>query len=162
MPDARVRALTVSAETPRQAEVFDLLRQSDTYSALLYPVEGRKPFSVEALSAPSVHFLVARMDGVAVGCCALIAAGDGTGELKRMVVAEGARQRGVGRALLAAVEATAIRQGLRLVRMEVGARSIAAQALYQGASYRERGPFGAHSLSPHSIFLEKQIGTDAA
>ena len=150
-------ALAVNLETPRQAEVSDLLRQSDAYSASLYPVEGRKPLRVEALSAPGVHFLVARVDGVAVGCCALITAGDGTGELKRMVVAEGARQRGVGRALLAAAEATAIRQGVRLVQMEVGARSIGAQALYRGAGYRERGPFGAHTLSPHSIFLEKQV-----
>lgn len=155
-------ALTVSLETPRQAEVSYLLRQSDAYSASLYPAEGRKPLSVEALSAPGVHFLVARLNGVAVGCCALIAPGDGTGELKRMVVAEGARQRGVGRALLAAAEATAMRQGLQLVQMEVGARSIGAQALYRRAGYRERGPFGVHSLSPHSIFLEKQVGTDAA
>ncbi len=77
-------ALTVSVETPQQAEVFGLLRQSDAYSASLCPVEGRKPPSVATLSAPDVHFLVARMDGVAVGCCALIAPGDGTGELKRM------------------------------------------------------------------------------
>lgn len=154
--------LIVSVETPRQSEVFDLLRQSDAYSASLYPVEGRKPLSVEALSAPGVHFLVARLDGLAVGCCALIALGDGTGELKRMVVDEGARQRGVGRALLAAVEAAAVRSGLQLVQMEVGARTISAHALYRGAGYRDRGPFGTHSLSPHSIFLEKQVGPVAA
>ena len=154
--------LVVSVETPRQPEVLDLLRQSDAYSASLYPVEGRRPLSVEALSAPGVHFLVARVDGAAVGCCALIAAGAGTGELKRMVVAKGARQQGVGRALLAAAEAAAMRSGLQLVQMEVGARSVGAQALYRRAGYRERGPFGAHSLSPHSIFLEKQVGTDVA
>lgn len=155
-------ALMVGLEAPRQAEVLDLLRQSDAYSALLYPVEGRRPLSVEALSAPGVHFLVARMAGRAVGCCALIAPGDGTGELKRMVVAEGARQRGVGRALLAAVEAAAVRNGLQLVQMEVGARSTGAHAFYRGAGYRDRGPFGAHSLSPHSIFLEKQVGPGVA
>lgn len=154
--------LTVSVETPRQAEVLDLLRQSDAYSASLYPVEGRKPLSVETLSAPGAHFLVARLDGVAVGCCALIALGDGTGELKRMVVGEGARQRGVGRALLAAVEAAAVRSGLQLVQMEVGARSTGAHALYRGTGYRDRGPFGSHSFSPHSIFLEKQVGPGVA
>jgi len=73
--------LVVGVEPPKQAEVLDLLRQSDAYSAALYPVEGRRPLGVEALSAPSVHFLVARLDGVAVGCCALIELGDGTGEL---------------------------------------------------------------------------------
>lgn len=88
--------LTVSVETPQHAEVLDLLRQSDAYSASLYPVESGKPLSLEALSAPSIQFLVARRDGVAVGCCAPIAPGDSMGELKRMVASEGARQRGVG------------------------------------------------------------------
>lgn len=153
--------LTVGIEAPQQAEVLDLLRQSDTYSALLYPVEGRKPLGTEALSAPGVHFLVARLGGVAVGCCALIEQGSGVGELKRMIVGEDARQQGIGRALLAAVEAVAVGTGLHLIQMEVGARSIGAHALYRGAGYRDRGPFGTHRLSPHSIFLEKQVGTDA-
>jgi len=102
------------------------------------------------------------LEGVAVGCCALIEQGGGMGELKRMIVDKGGRQQGTGRALLAAVEASAVRIGLRLIQMEVGARSIGAHALYRGAGYRDCGPFGAHRLSPHSIFLEKQVGTDAA
>lgn len=149
--------LVVGVEPPKQAEVLDLLRQSDAYSASLYPVEGRRPLGVEALSAPSVHFLVARLDGVAVGCCALIELGDGTGELKRMIVDEQARQQGVGRALLRAVEATALESRVDLIRMEVGARSTDAHQLYRRAGYRDRGPFGTHRPSPHSIFLEKQV-----
>ena len=152
--------LTVGVETPRQPDVPDLLRQSDAHSASLYPVEGRKPLGVEALSAPGVHVLVARLGGVAMGCCALIEQGGGTGELKRMIVDEGARQRGIGRALLTAVEAAAVRIGLRLIQMEVGARSVGAHALYRKAGYCDRGPFGTHRLSPHSIFLEKQVGVD--
>ena len=152
---------TVGVEAPRQAEVLDLLRQSDAYSASLYPVEGRKPLDIAALGAPGAHFLVARLEGRAVGCCALIEQGDGTGELKRMIVDEGARQQGVGRALLVAIEAVAVRTGLHLIRMEVGARSTGAHVLYRRAGYRERGPFGTHRLSPHSIFLEKQVGLQA-
>lgn len=154
--------LTVGIEVPQQADVLGLLRQSDAYSASLYPVEGRKPLSIEALSAPGVHFLVARLGGVAVGCCALIEQGSGTGGLKRMIVDEGARQQGIGRALLAAVEAVAVRIGLHMIQMEVGARSTGAHALYREVGYRDRGPFGTHRLSPHSIFLEKQVGTGTA
>jgi len=153
--------LTVGVETPWQTEVLGLLRQSDAHSALLYPVEGRKPLGTEALSAPGVHVLVARLGGVAVGCCALIEQGDDTGELKRMIVDEEARQRGIGRALLTAVDAAAVRIGLHLIRMEVGARSTGAHALYRKGGYRDRGPFGTHRLSPHSIFLEKQVGMQA-
>ena len=154
--------LTVGIEVPQQVAVLDLLRQSDAYSASLYPVEGRKPLGTEALSAPGVHVLVARLGGVAVGCCALIEQDGGVGELKRMIVDEGVRQQGVGRALLAAVEAVAVRIGLHLIQMEVGARSAGAHALYRMAGYLNRGPFGTHRLSPHSIFLEKQVGPGAA
>ena len=150
-------ALAIDVEAPAQAEVLDLLRQSDAFSASLYPVEGRRPLGMEALSAPGVHFLVARLDGAAVGCCALIEQGGGLGELKRMIVDGRARQRGVGRALLQAVEVVAVRSQVRLIQMEVGARSTSAQELYRRAGYRERGPFGTHKLSPHSIFLEKEI-----
>ncbi len=153
--------LTVSVETPRQVEVLDLLQQSDTYSASLYPAEGRRPLSADDLSAPGVHFLVARLGGVAVGCCALIERRGDVGELKRMIVDKGARQQSTGRALLATVEASAVRIGLHLIQMEVGARSLGAHALYRGAGYRDCGPFGSHRPSPHSIFLEKQVGTDA-
>ena len=153
--------LTVGIEVPQQAAVLDLLRRSDAYSASLYPVEGRRPLDADALSAPSVHFLVARLGGVAVGCCALIEQG-GVGELKRMIVGEGARQQGVGRALLTAVEGIAVRIGMHLIQMEVGAQSAGAHALNRRAGYRGRGPFGTHRLSPHSIFLEEQVGADAA
>lgn len=98
---------------------------------------------------------------MAVGCCTLIEQRGDVGELKRMIVDKGARQQGTGRALVAAVEASAVRIGLYLIQMEVGARSLGAHALYRGAGYRDCGPFGAHRPSPHSIFLEKQVGTDA-
>lgn len=152
----------VDVETPQQAEVLDLLRQSDAFSASLYSVEGRRPLGAEALSAPGVHFLVARLDGVAVGCCALIESGGGAGELKRMIVDGRARQQGVGRALLRAVEAIALGNGVDVIRMEVGARSNGAHQLYRRAGYRDRGSFGTHRPSPHSIFLEKQIGPEAS
>lgn len=154
--------VTVGVEAPQQAEVLGLLRQSDAYSASLYPVEGRKPLGTEALGVPGVHFLVARLGGVAVGCCALVERGGGMGELKRMIVDEGARQQGVGRALLIAIEAVAVRIGLHLIQMEGRARSAGAHTLYRRAGYRDRGPFGTHRLSPHSIFLEKQVAPGTA
>lgn len=155
-------ALVVGVEAPQQAEVLDLLRQSDAFSASLYPVEGRRPLGIEALSAPGVHFLVARLDGVAVGCCALIELGNGAGELRRMIVGERARQQGVGHALLRAAETVALGNGVGLIRMEVGARSTGAHQLYRRADYRDRGPFGTHRPSPYSIFLEKQIGPEVS
>lgn len=157
-----MNVLMVGPEPPQQPEVLDLLRQSDLFSASLYPVESRRPLNAEALTAPAVHFLVARLDSIAVGCCALIELGGGAGELKRMIVDESVRQQGVGRALLQAAEAVALGNRVSVIRMEVGARSTAAHQLYRRSGYNDRGPFGVHNPSPHSIFLEKRIGPEAS
>ena len=152
--------LTVSLEPPCRDGVIDLLRQADAYSASLYPIKDRQPLGVEALSAPGVRFLVGRLKGKVVGCCALIEQGDGSGELKRMIVDEKARRQGIGRALLLAAEAAALQARLHLIQMEVGARSTGAKELYRRAGYRERGPFGTHRPSLHSIFLEKAVRSE--
>jgi len=58
----------------------------------------------QALANPGTHVLVARNGTVAAGCCALFTWGDGTAELKRMIVDEAARGQGVGAALLAGLD----------------------------------------------------------
>jgi putative acetyltransferase len=150
--------LTVSEETSRQKEVAELLRQSDAVAARLYPGEYRRPLNPETLAAPGIAVFVARdEEGRAAGCCALFDSGDGTAELKRMIVDERFRGRGVGRALLDGVEAAAIAKGLRAVRMEVGIRNTEAQAMYRRAGYGERAAFGAYKPSPISLFFEKAL-----
>lgn len=64
-----------------------------------------------------------------MGCCALIERGDGTAELKRMIVDEQARHQGVGMALLQAVEVVASILGIHLIQMEVGVRNTDGQTL---------------------------------
>lgn len=150
--------LTVREESPRQAVVAALLRQSDALAAALYPGEYRRPLNPETLAAPGIRLFVARTaEGVATGCCALFEDGEGGAELKRMIVDAGCRQRGVGGALLRAVEAAAVAHGIRRIRMEVGIRNADGQALYRRAGYTERGPFGAYAPSPISLFFEKLL-----
>lgn len=151
--------LTVREESPRQDDVASLLLLSDAVAASLYPGEYRRPLNPEALSAPHISVFVARTgDLSAAGCCALFDDHDGTAELKRMIVDQRVRQRGVGRALLQAVEAAALSKGIRLIKMEVGIRNTDGQSLYRWAGYKERGPFGAYRPSPISLFFEKAIG----
>jgi putative acetyltransferase len=153
------RPVTVRVETPRQEAVAALLRHSDAVAARLYPNEHRRALNPDTLDAPGVSVLVARtQDGAAAGCCALFDLGGGAGELKRMIVDPAFRQRGVGRALLAAVEATALSQGMAVIRMESGIRNTDGEALYRRAGYREHGPFGAYQASPVSRFFEKVLG----
>jgi putative acetyltransferase len=144
----------VEAESPLQPEVARLLGQSDGVAARLYPGEYRRPITAEALAKPGAHVLIARYSGAAVGLCVIFERGDGTVEVKRMIVDEATRGRGVGTALLRSAHAEARKLGAHTALLEVGVRNTEAQALYRGAGYEVRGPFPPHDASPVSLFME--------
>jgi putative acetyltransferase len=154
--------LSVACESPDQPEILALFAQSDAYAAALYPEEDRHPVDVTCLSAPHVHFVVARWSAAAVGCGALVIGGDGTAELKRVVVDAAARGRGVGGAIMQALEAAAIANEVRRIQLETGPDSAPALRLYRAFGYRERGPFGAYRPSPFSLFMEKDLSQAAS
>jgi putative acetyltransferase len=168
-PDASVGALAATAgevepavaiaqEPPDQPDVHALLRQSDTYFASPYPAASNHLVDIAALSEPNVRFVVARRDGDAVGCGALVLGADGEAELKRMFVAPEARGLKLGSRILDALEAAATAEGVRVLRLETGMRQPEALALYRRRGYTERGPFGAYARDPLSTFFEKWIG----
>jgi putative acetyltransferase len=149
--------VVVAPESPQQEEVLVLLRQSDAHAQALYPPESNHLMDVDALAAPNVRFFVARIDGKAVGCGALVLGRAGKAELKRMFVDPKARGRGVGRAVLQAIETAAAAESVRAIRLETGIRSHEALALYRRSGYRERGPFGAYNSDPLSVFMQKNV-----
>jgi putative acetyltransferase len=140
-----------------QPEVRALLAQSDEYSMARYPIESQYLVDADFLAQSNVRFLVARLDGRAVGCGALVVAHDGSAELKRMIVDADARGRGVGRAILAALEAVARREHLRIIRLETGTLNQEAVGLYRACGYQERGPFAGYTDDPLSVFMEKDV-----
>ncbi len=148
--------IAIGPESPLQPDVERLIAASDAFSASLYPAEGRHPADVARLAAPDVRFLVARRDGAAVGCAALLV-GPPSGEIKRMFVAAEARGLKLGAALLAAIEEQGRRAGLNHLRLETGPRSAAALALYTASGYQPCGPFPPYGPSPHSVFMEKHL-----
>ncbi len=149
--------LSVTRETPNQADILALFEQSDAYAASLYPEEDRHPVDVDYLSAAHVRFFVARWQGQAVGCGALVIGANGIAEVKRVVVDAAARGKGIGRAVLAVIEAAAIADGVRLIQLETGPLSTPALRLYRAFGYRERGPFGSYRPSPFSLFMERDL-----
>ncbi len=146
--------VTISREPPHSPGVDALLDHSDALSAALYPPEFRFPADAAALSHPQARLLVARRDGLALGCVALLLQ-DGYGEIKRLIVAPEARGLGIGRALLEAVETTAAREGMPVLRLETGPGNARALDLYHAAGWVARPVFGAYTANPHSLFLEK-------
>ncbi|KQR67967.1 GCN5 family acetyltransferase [Rhizobium sp. Leaf384] len=149
--------LTIREDSPRQPAIIDLLDQSDAYAQSLYPAESNHLVDLETLEKPGVSFFVARHHGAIVGCCALVAAGDGSGEIKRMFVDPKARGMRAGQALLDAIEQKARASGLTTVRLETGIYQPEAIGLYRKAGYRDIEPFGTYMPDPLSLFMEKIV-----
>jgi putative acetyltransferase len=152
--------VSVAIETPLQDEVTALLEKSDAYGDALYPPDARFGVDITVLVQPNVRFHVARYDGRAIGCGALVIKGEGQGELKRMFVDESARGKGAGRALLQAIESTAAGEGIELIQLETGPYNTEALGLYRRLGFVQRGPFGSYADHPMSIFMEKNLNVD--
>ena len=86
---------------------------------------------------PPGCFLVARLDGRAIGCGGLKVIDDRIGEVKRMWVAASARGLGLGRRILEAVEERASQAGLVTLRLETNETLTEAIAMYRARGYRE-------------------------
>ncbi|PST24587.1 N-acetyltransferase [Mesorhizobium plurifarium] len=154
-------AVTIAEESPRQPAVIRLLELSDAYAASLYPAESNHLVDLSQLEQPTVSFFVARLAGRIVGCCALVEAGDGTAEIKRMFVDPEARGLKLGRLLLSALEAKAEKLGLTAIRLETGIYQPEAIGLYKASGYVETAPFGSYRPDPLSLFMEKPVGQEA-
>ncbi len=150
--------VTIALEPPRQSAVVRLLELSDAYVASLYPAESNHMLDLSSLEEPEVAFFVARHEGEIVGCCALVEAGDGTAEIKRMFVDPEARGLRIGQKLLEALEVHAGARGLTAVRLETGVHRPEAIGLYRKFDYREIPPFGSYLPDPLSLFMEKRLG----
>jgi GNAT superfamily N-acetyltransferase len=84
---------------------------------------------------PHGAFVVARSGEAVVGCGAVTLLDHETAEIKRMWVASGSRGRGVGRRLLARLEAEARLAGRSRVVLDTNATLTEAVALYEAAGY---------------------------
>lgn len=102
-------------------------------------------------------FLVAWLDGEPVGCGALRRLGDDQGEIKRMYVVPSARRRGVGRAVLEALEDEARQLAIQALILETGERQPEAIRLYQSAGFERCPCWGDYLESPLAVCFGKPL-----
>lgn len=149
--------LVIAPESPFTPEAKALIALSDAYSLERYPPEGHFGADLEALDQPDITFLVARLDGQAIGCGAAKWNKDGSAELKRMFVSDAARGHGVGRALMARLEQEAKARGVTLLLLETGPLNHEALKLYTACGFAACGPFPPYEPNPHSLFYRKAL-----
>jgi DNA-binding MarR family transcriptional regulator/GNAT superfamily N-acetyltransferase len=101
------------------------------------------------LVPPAGIFLIARLDGLPVGCGALKLNGRRLGEIKRMWVASSARGLGIAQRLLEALEKYAVDMGLDVLQLDTNRTLNEARALYARNGYAEVAPYNTNPYAHH-------------
>jgi DNA-binding MarR family transcriptional regulator/GNAT superfamily N-acetyltransferase len=109
----------------------------------------------EDMTPPSGLFVIARLDGEAVGCGGFKRIDKTTGEIKRVWTTPPARGSGVARRVLRALEAAAREAGLKTLRLDTNRALTEAHALYRNEGYREVARFGDNPYADH--WFEKRL-----
>jgi putative acetyltransferase len=147
----------VSEERADSIEALNLIEQTRRYMKSLYsdgPVHQFDPY-VDA--APPGVFVVARVDGKAVGCGALRPLEGHVGEVKRVFVLPECRRMGIAGRIMAVLEDKGLQKGFTTLRLETGTKQPEAIALYDFLGYRRIPPFGEYVSDPYSICFEKDL-----
>jgi DNA-binding MarR family transcriptional regulator/GNAT superfamily N-acetyltransferase len=135
-PDARQCLRAYFAELERRSQTsFD-----PTTGSTAEPHEIRPPAG---------SLLVAYRHAEAIGCGAVKHQPGGPSDIKRMWVSPAARGLGLGRRLLADLEAIAVRAGATALRLETNRTLVEGIALYRSTGYREVPAFNDESFADH-------------
>ncbi len=150
------QGIAISRAAPDDPGVRALRKASIALMDRLFAPESNHYLTEDQQRDKGVVMFVARDGDATLGCCGLMPAGD-YGEIKSLFTDDAARGRGVGNALLLAVEDEARRQGLARLCLETGTLLHAARRLYQRHGFVECTPFGDYRPDPHSVFMEKTL-----
>ena len=145
----------ITIDDPRTDDVRVLLQRHLAYARANTQPEEVYALDVDALVDPAVTFYSYRISGEVLGVAALKHLDDLHAEIKSMHTAEEARRRGIGRALLDHLTATARERGYRRLSLETGSGPAfaAARRLYSSASFTPCGRFGDYVRSANSAYM---------
>ena len=141
-----------------------LTREVQAEYGRLYGGDGdTSPIDPEQFVPPRGVFLLASLDGAAAGMGGWRLGGpaDGDAEIKRMYVRAGRRRGGVARQILAELERTAARAGVKRLVLETGTAQPEAIALYRSAGFSGIPAFGHYACSPDAVHLGRVLGGPA-
>lgn len=160
--DLLLRAATVAFEVvdPRthdaQAAMASYFAELDVrFRGGFDPGAGGAGKDAESMRAPDGAFVVARSDGEVVGCGGVQRVDARTGEIKRMWIHPGLRGAGIGRRMLAELEATARRLGRTRVLLDTNEVLTEAVAMYERSGYRAIERYNDNPYAHH--WFEKRL-----
>jgi DNA-binding MarR family transcriptional regulator/GNAT superfamily N-acetyltransferase len=155
----RAASVEIAIEAPDSADARSCLKAY--FRELAARFEGGFHHEKEGLAdavemvLPAGVFVVARLDGEAVGCGGLMRIDEATGEIKRVWTAPTARGMGVARRMLRALEAAARNMSLKRLRLDTNRALTEAHALYRKEGFREIARFNDNPYAHH--WFEKRL-----
>ncbi|MGD0703669.1 MAG: aminotransferase class I/II-fold pyridoxal phosphate-dependent enzyme [Trebonia sp.] len=158
----RLAAVSVRVADPASADVRGCLAAYVAELRERFPEGFDEADLVQAqeMQGDAGVFLVAYEDGCPIGGGALRALEPGTGEIRHLWVAAGARGLGVGRRLLTGLEREAASRGLGVVRLGTHRVLTEAFQLYRGSGYTEIPRYGHDSHA--DFWFEKRVPVDTS
>ena len=144
----------ITVDDPRKPELRVLLERHLAFCLSETPPEHSFALNVGGLLDSKVTFVSYRDGETVLGVAAIKELDAAHGEVKSMHTAAEARGRGVARALLSHLLATARARGYRRVSLETGTTPgfAAARALYESAGFIPTGPFGGYPQTEDNTF----------
>jgi len=134
--------VTIVAADPASPEAIVLLGELAATLAALTGDSGNASFDAADVRGPRGCFVLARVDGAAVGCGALRPLSAQVAELKSMYARPGTA--GVGSALLAHLEARAVALGCTELWLETRQVNVRAVRFYERHGFRRIDNYGKY------------------
>jgi len=146
----RVETIEIRRAALTSPDAAWLIAALNTELTATFPEAGATHFSLTGaqVGVGEGAFVVAYLDDIAVGCGAVRRLDETMAELKRMYVVPSLRGRGIGRAIVEALEREARLLGVTRVVLETGTRLAPAIKLYQAMGYARIPLFGEYLSSP--------------
>ena len=114
-----------------------------------------KRVDTDDMTPPKGWFVLARLEGKAVGCGALIRLDEGPGEIKRVWASPDLRGLGVASRIMDALEGLARDAGFKRVWLDTNGTLTEAQAMYRKRGYHEIGRYNDNPYAEH--WFEKDL-----
>jgi putative acetyltransferase len=153
--------VTVAVEDVNHPDALLLIQHLSAELGARYGGDGSGAFATADVQTPRSAFVIARVDGQAIGCGALRSCESGfgpeTGEIKRMFVEPVMRGRGVARLILRKIEELAVEFRYRALVLETGLLQPEAIHLYEACGYRRIPRYGRYANQPRSVCFETRL-----
>jgi len=149
--------ISIKKVSHTNADLAELFFELDTGLEKLYPGEDIGALGKTVYNIENYYFLVAYLDGRAVGCGCIKPLSKYACELKRMFVKEGFRKKGIAIKVIEKLLAEAKKRGFRKILLETGPMQPEAINLYKKLGFEETGPFARYEAVASSVFFVKEI-----